>query len=146
MPTWTVTRAERQFFGLIPINGDLVDLFAQLQADESFDEPVHGRRALLAERFTDFAGPVRDALPLLGEDESIHFGPIEEIVRDQSRAGRVLLIGDATHACSPILGQGGAMAMEDAVVLADALDSSSSAEAALDRFVARREPRVRWVR
>ena len=36
--------------------------------------------------------------------------------------------------------------MEDALVLANVLNSSSSADTALDRFVAQREPRVRWVR
>ena len=33
--------------------------------------------------------------------------------------GRVVLIGDAAHATSPHVGQGGAMAIEDAIVLAE---------------------------
>jgi 2-polyprenyl-6-methoxyphenol hydroxylase-like FAD-dependent oxidoreductase len=36
-------------------------------------------------------------------------------------AGRVVLIGDAGHAMSPMMGQGGCMAIEDALVLADEL-------------------------
>jgi FAD-dependent urate hydroxylase len=35
--------------------------------------------------------------------------------------GRVVLIGDAAHAAPPHMGEGGSMAMEDAVVLAEEL-------------------------
>jgi 2-polyprenyl-6-methoxyphenol hydroxylase-like FAD-dependent oxidoreductase len=57
----------------------------------------------------------------------------------------VLLIGDAAHASSPMMGQGGCMAIEDAVVLAELLETSPTADAALDAFSPRRRPRVDWV-
>ena len=38
-------------------------------------------------------------------------------------SGRITLLGDAAHPMLPYLAQGGAMALEDAVVLADALDA-----------------------
>ena len=44
----------------------------------------------------------------------------------QWSSGRIGLIGDAAHAATPNLGQGGAMAVEDALVLADAFKSSAS--------------------
>ena len=144
--TWTVMRAEGCFLGFIPLGGEIAYCFAQLVTPEQFEDPVAGRRGRLQERFADFGGIARDALPRLGVDESIHFGMAQEIARDRWRAGRVLLIGDAAHACSPIIGQGGAMAMEDAVVLGDVLLSAGSLDQALDDFVVRREPRVRWVR
>ena len=66
------------------------------------------------------------------------------------RAGRVLLIGDAAHACSPIMIQGGAMAFEDALVLSEmlgeAVDAPERWQDVLDTFEARRRPRVEWVR
>ena len=144
--TWTVMRAEGCFLGFIPLGGDIAYCFAQLVTPEGFEDPVAGRRRRLQKRFAGFGGLARDALPRLGADESIHFGMAQEITRDRWRAGRVLLIGDAAHACSPIIGQGGAMAMEDAVVLGDVLLSAGTLDQALDDFVARREPRVRWVR
>jgi 2-polyprenyl-6-methoxyphenol hydroxylase-like FAD-dependent oxidoreductase len=46
-------------------------------------------------------------------------------------AGRVVLLGDAAHPMVPALGQGANMALEDAVVLADALDGREGPGAAL---------------
>jgi 2-polyprenyl-6-methoxyphenol hydroxylase-like FAD-dependent oxidoreductase len=57
----------------------------------------------------------------------------------------VLLIGDAAHASSPMMGQGGCMAVEDAAVLAELLETSTTVDAALDAFSPRRRPRVDWV-
>ena len=41
--------------------------------------------------------------------------------------GRVVLIGDAAHACPPTLAQGGAQALEDAAVLSELLLSRDGA-------------------
>src|SRR5437867_7417011 len=58
---------------------------------------------------------------------------------------RVVLIGDAAHASSPMMGQGGCLAMEDAYVLAEILRSAASLESALETYVSRRKARVNWV-
>ncbi|MGR6918836.1 FAD-dependent oxidoreductase [[Actinomadura] parvosata] len=62
--------------------------------------------------------------------------------------GRVVLIGDAAHACPPTLAQGAAMSLEDASVLAEMLSeeqSWSSLDALLTGFYERRIDRVRTV-
>ena len=59
-------------------------------------------------------------------------------------AGRVVLIGDAAHAMAPTLALGGAMAIEDAIVLAEEL-AARVIDAAIERFKERRDPRVRFV-
>jgi 2-polyprenyl-6-methoxyphenol hydroxylase-like FAD-dependent oxidoreductase len=59
-------------------------------------------------------------------------------------AGRVGLIGDAAHATTPNLGQGGAMAVEDALVLADVLQKHGLNEAAWARFEQLRRAKVDW--
>jgi 2-polyprenyl-6-methoxyphenol hydroxylase-like FAD-dependent oxidoreductase len=46
---------------------------------------------------------------------------------------------------SPMMGQGGCMAVEDAVDLAELLETSPTVDAALDAFSPRRRPRVDWV-
>jgi 2-heptyl-3-hydroxy-4(1H)-quinolone synthase len=44
-----------------------------------------------------------------------------------------------------MMGQSGCMAIEDAAVLAELLQSSESVDAALDAYTPRRRPRVDWV-
>ncbi len=61
-------------------------------------------------------------------------------------SGPVALLGDAAHAMAPYLAQGGAMAIEDAAVLARCLaDQPGDIPGALARYAALRRPRVRRV-
>ena len=60
--------------------------------------------------------------------------------------GRVVLIGDAAHACPPTLAQGAAQALEDAAVLTELLLSSAELDDALwAAFTARRFDRAKTV-
>ena len=64
--------------------------------------------------------------------------PIERFSR-----GRVVLLGDSAHTAAPDLGQGGCMAMEDALVLANYLATTSISVAdALERYSEERVPRA----
>ncbi len=126
---------------------------AQLRRHGPLPEAQGGARESLHAWFGDFGGPAKEAMAAVGDD--LHHGPAREIERDEWRAGRAVLLGDAAHACSPTLAQGGSLAIEDAVVLAELLERAglaspgadpASIDRALDAFVARREPRARWVR
>ncbi|WP_046728861.1 FAD-dependent oxidoreductase [Streptomyces humi] len=64
--------------------------------------------------------------------------------------GRVVLVGDAAHACPPTFAQGAAMSLEDVLVLAELLTGladwdAGSLDGALTGYHARRLPRVRLV-
>jgi 2-polyprenyl-6-methoxyphenol hydroxylase-like FAD-dependent oxidoreductase len=60
-------------------------------------------------------------------------------------SGRVGLIGDAAHATTPNLGQGGAMAVEDALALAQTFSQVGLNAAAFERFEQRRRGKVDWI-
>lgn len=105
----------------------------------------YARLERVRKRFSGFAGPVPEYLAALSYDEQLHCGPIEWVERDRSASGRVVLIGDAAHAGPPMMAQGGCMAMEDALVLAEVLRAAESVESALDTYAARRRPRADWV-
>jgi 2-polyprenyl-6-methoxyphenol hydroxylase-like FAD-dependent oxidoreductase len=77
-----------------------------------------GRLDCLRRRFTGFDGIVEEYLAALESDEQIHCGPVDWIALEKD-SSRVVLIGDAAHASSPMMVQGGCMAMEDAWVLAE---------------------------
>ncbi|MGW1780005.1 FAD-dependent oxidoreductase [Streptomyces sp. NPDC002143] len=60
--------------------------------------------------------------------------------------GRIVLVGDAAHACPPTLAQGAAMALEDVLVLAELLTGPGDwDDRLLTEYHARRLPRVRLV-
>lgn len=60
-------------------------------------------------------------------------------------AGHVVLIGDAAHAMTPNLGQGGAQAIEDGFVLAACLADHATPEAAFAAYQEHRLPRVKRI-
>jgi 2-polyprenyl-6-methoxyphenol hydroxylase-like FAD-dependent oxidoreductase len=147
VPCSTMLFDHDRFVALLPLGAGLTYLAAQVHTDAPFEEPADGRIRRLRARFADFGGPVPAALDALLDESSLHVGAAEEIDRDEWRAGRVVLIGDAAHACSPTLAQGGSLAMEDAILLADLVaGAGTDLDGALARFVDRREPRARWVR
>jgi 2-polyprenyl-6-methoxyphenol hydroxylase-like FAD-dependent oxidoreductase len=140
----TVLMGDGCFFGMVPVGGGRTYGFGALDT-EPFDDPVPGRLARLRSRFADFGEPVPEYLAALELDEQIHFGAIEWLELDRWYHGRVVLIGDAAHASPPHMGEGGCMAMEDSLVLAEELRAADTVEQALETYVARRRPRVDWV-
>jgi 2-polyprenyl-6-methoxyphenol hydroxylase-like FAD-dependent oxidoreductase len=131
------------FFGLCPVGGGSYG-FANVTAAR-FHDSERGRLQRLRRRFAGFGRFIQDYLAAVPSDEAIHCGPIEWLQLEQWHRGRVVLIGDAAHASSPMMGQGGSMALEDAMVLAELLPEARQVATALDAFVARRRSRVGWV-
>ncbi len=84
------------------------------------------------------------ALPLDGLADG--FRPILYAYRDvelhRFMEGRLVFIGDAAHSMSPLLGQGARMAMLDASMLAQSLDSYAGLSAALRGFDQRARSKV----
>ncbi len=109
------------------------------------DAPLPGRLDRLRRRFEDFGGPVAAYLAALERDEQLHAGPTEWVDLDRWHSGRVVLLGDAAHAAPPHMGEGGSMALEDAMVLAESLRAADSVASALNRYVTRRRCRAEWV-
>ena len=76
--------------------------------------------------------------------EKVIWRPFENtLVPSPWYRGRVVLIGDAAHTMTPHLTAGGGMAIEDAVILAEALAQDGSLPGRLDEFMQRRFERVR---
>uniref|UniRef100_A0A7S1D4E7 FAD-binding domain-containing protein n=1 Tax=Cyclophora tenuis TaxID=216820 RepID=A0A7S1D4E7_CYCTE len=90
-------------------------------------------------------------MELLSQSDPSHLAPYPETSVLQTEVvescgwggkGRVTLIGDAAHAMRPTDGQGGNMALEDAVVLCRALREKTTIEEALRWFETTRLPRI----
>jgi 2-polyprenyl-6-methoxyphenol hydroxylase-like FAD-dependent oxidoreductase len=74
------------------------------------------------------------------------FVPVHEIETPSYHRGRIVLIGDAAHGFPPLLAQGAAMAIEDAVALAESLARSGDVDQALRSYESRRRPRTETIR
>ena len=64
---------------------------------------------------------------------------------DSYRRGSVVLLGDAAHAMTPNLGQGGGQALEDAIVLAAAVSRTRDVATALARYDHERRARTQAI-
>jgi 2-polyprenyl-6-methoxyphenol hydroxylase-like FAD-dependent oxidoreductase len=111
-------------------------------ADVNTSDPAGARDSDWRESFLDFADPVPR---LLDHAADAYFATIEEVVPPAWTARRVALVGDAAHASSPNMAQGAAMAVEDALVLAEMLIADQPVDKALTGYRERREARVAWV-
>ncbi|WP_164842399.1 FAD-dependent monooxygenase [Actinoplanes solisilvae] len=133
--TWVARLGNRgRTFLTVPVGDGQVYCFAAINS-ASPAAPAGDWREL----FADF-----NVADLLEHAADAYFAPLHEIEGADWVSGRVVLIGDAAHACSPSMAQGGAMALEDALVLADELADGPVPEA-LDRYRARRSERVAFV-
>ena len=112
---------------------------------QRFHDPLEGRLERLRHRLRNFGPRVQEYLDALERDDQVICSTMMWMEIKEWHAGRVVLVGDAAHASSPMMGQGGCMAMEDACVLAEELRSAATVEDALASYVRRRKPRVEWV-
>ncbi|MQY10189.1 2-heptyl-3-hydroxy-4(1H)-quinolone synthase [Streptomyces sp. RB5] len=132
--------------GYTPISDELCYAFLiEGNLDRSFigEGP---RGAVLKERGQGYGGiwgQVRDSI---ADDAIVNYQWIEAMRVDAPwYRGRTIIIGDAAHACPPLIAQGAAMCAEDAVVLAEMLTCGDEIDDVLPAFMARRFPRVRMV-
>jgi 2-polyprenyl-6-methoxyphenol hydroxylase-like FAD-dependent oxidoreductase len=131
-------------FGLVPMGAGRTYGFAYVVQPRVHD-PLEGRLERLRNRFATFSGRVQEYLASLEHDDQVICSAMEWMQSEKWHSGRVVLVRDAAHASSPMMGQGGCMAMEDACVLAEELRASATVESALASHVDRRKARVKWV-
>ncbi|HEX8969446.1 MAG TPA: FAD-dependent monooxygenase, partial [Chloroflexota bacterium] len=133
--------------GITPLSQQDAYMFIVENCDEVVrpprDEWPRIVKQLLAD-FQDVIGWVRDSQ--VRDPARIDCRPLHAILMPQPwHRGRVVLIGDAIHATTPHMASGGAMAIEDAIVLADLLGQSEDLESALSSFGEMRWERCRLV-
>jgi 2-polyprenyl-6-methoxyphenol hydroxylase-like FAD-dependent oxidoreductase len=130
----------------MPISRDELYLFGTTREP---GKPFYPRETWATEmraKFAVFKGPAAPLLNEITRPEQVFYTSVEEVhlPLPWSR-GRVLLIGDAAHSSSPFMGQGGAMALEDAVLLAEMLDGAADVPTTLTAFGQRRYARCKFV-
>ena len=138
---WTAWTGDGAAFLLIPVDGDEVYGYASATRGG----PVADDPAWLGGTFAGYPAPVRTVLDsVLRRPGSLYHSPVEEVRLDTWARGRCALIGDAAHATAPVWAQGAALAVEDALVLADLL-AGGGWDTVAARYQQGRRGRVRHV-
>lgn len=124
-------------------NGALISYVAHRISD-AWVEESWAREAQVTEVLEAFRGWHPDVLTLMRESEScFRWGLFDREPLTSWSKGAVTLVGDAAHPMLPFLAQGGAMAMEDGIVLARALEQApEDLPGALRRYERSRIPRT----
>jgi 2-polyprenyl-6-methoxyphenol hydroxylase-like FAD-dependent oxidoreductase len=132
-------------FGLVPLTRGRAYCFSTANAPAGAPDPLDGRIERFRARFADFGGCVPEVLASLERSDELIHNDLEEVVHQPWFRGRVVLVGDAAHASTPNMGQGAAMALEDAAVLAELVGKGGPPEEILPAWQARRRPRALFV-
>ncbi|WP_336650652.1 FAD-dependent monooxygenase [Kocuria rosea] len=132
--------------GLIPLSEDTMYL---LHVTPEPGNPKHDPAqfdTLLKDRLAGYGGIIGQVRESITGPEGIVYSPLSEVSLPAPWfSGRTVIIGDAAHASAPHLTQGAAMALEDAVILAEELQNKSSVSDALQCFMERRFERAKLV-
>lgn len=106
-------------FGMATLPGDRVYWFAVKNAPA--DGHNDDEKAEVADSFRNWCEPVPELIELTPSHHVFRNDIIDRPPARPWSRGRIVLMGDAAHPATPNLGQGGCMAIEDAVVLAQTL-------------------------
>jgi 2-polyprenyl-6-methoxyphenol hydroxylase-like FAD-dependent oxidoreductase len=126
--------------GLQNLGGGWTYWFTAWNAPQgSFVSAGEGKRLLL-ERYRGWHEPIPAVLEATAVEDIVQTDLSDRDPLPRWISGRVALLGDAAHPMTPDLGQGGAQAIEDGVVLGDVLRASADPVAALREYEQRRLP------
>ena len=130
-------------FGILDVGQGRYTWYATANALQTDAGAPEQRKSELLRRFAQWHEPI----PALIEatDSILENGAFDLPPLPFWTTGRVTLLGDAAHPCTPNLGQGGCMALEDALVLAKCVSGQLSVESALQRYEALRRRRTRHI-
>jgi 2-polyprenyl-6-methoxyphenol hydroxylase-like FAD-dependent oxidoreductase len=139
--TWVTHERPGASYGFIPVGADCLHCFVQVQTSVAPCKP-EGAAEYFAQTFLAWSAELAQVFA----DRSTHVhAAFANMVRPVTWGdGACALLGDAAHAVSPTLSEGGSLAIEDALVLSRALAQSASVSSATQLYRAQRRDRVAW--
>lgn len=131
--------------GYTPISKDLCYCFVLTQPvrpDNGLTDAQEMKRLL-----SSYHGHFDFIRENIQEDDYMNFTPIEWLFIDDEpwHDGRLIAIGDAVHACPPLIAQGAAQCSEDAYVLAQYVTREGDMEQLLTDYTNARKARLKIV-
>ncbi|MFN3402782.1 MAG: FAD-dependent oxidoreductase [Cytophagaceae bacterium] len=132
-------------FGLSPISENEVYWFAVATAAQGGSDNKSGLKNYLLEKYKDFH-PFVSRLIECTSDDKILRTDISDLKRLSNWSkGRVCLLGDASHATTPNMGQGGGQGVEDAYYFSNFLNICKDYSKTYEVFENERRKKVDYV-
>lgn len=132
-------------FGILNTGHERFTWYAAVSLPRDHRDPGCGRKQELMEMFKNWHEPVEACLASTPEESILKHPALDLAPLKRWGRGPVTLLGDAAHPCTPNLGQGGCLALEDALVLASSFRKEARSESALRRYENLRRERTRHV-
>ncbi len=129
-------------FGFTSIGGGQVYWYVASIAPANSPVPKEQTKADLLARFKHFNPLVNQLINATPLDQIVQTDINDFVTPTQWHSGNICLIGDAAHAMTPNMGQGGCQAIEDAWFLAEAMKQHPEPEKAFAAFTQKRLPKV----
>jgi 2-polyprenyl-6-methoxyphenol hydroxylase-like FAD-dependent oxidoreductase len=132
-------------FGLVPMGKNRFYWYATNNQPENTNLSPAERKARLTSIFRDWHTPLPQIIQATAAENILQNDCYD---RPPSRGwsnGKVCLIGDAAHPTTPNMGQGGCLALEDALVLTKCLTAPSEPENAFREFENLRFARAKFI-
>lgn len=121
-------------FGFSHLGEGKVFWFAAINSQEGKQTQPKKRKEIVKKYFEGWYSPVQLAIEATEESSILHHDIYDLPPVTHWSKGRVTLLGDAAHPMLPNLGQGGAQAIEDAIVLTQSLKGNGSLQDALQSY------------
>jgi len=132
-------------FGIAPVSAGRTYWYATENVPSGWDVPPEKRKAHLLARFRDWHSPICELIEATNDPDILLSSISEQAALRSWFRGSVTLLGDAAHLMTPNLGQGAAMALEDAWILAECLRAEICDRDALKRYERLRKRRASLV-
>jgi len=132
-------------FGILNVGQGKFTWYAAVNVPPDHLDAPGGRKRELKAAFFGWHEPITDLIAATNDDEILKNGAYDLVPLRRWGEGLVTLLGDAAHPCTPNLGQGGCMALEDAAVLAKCFDQETAVEVAFRRYETLRRQRTRHI-
>jgi 2-polyprenyl-6-methoxyphenol hydroxylase-like FAD-dependent oxidoreductase len=129
-------------FGIWNTGQDRFTWYAAVNVSKNHADAPAGRKQELLDAFAGWHDPIPALIRATDESAIFKNGAFDRAPLRRWTRGPITLLGDAAHPCTPNLGQGCCMALEDALVLAKCISGAPSIASAFERYESLRRPRT----
>lgn len=134
-------------FMAYPLNEDELYCYAHIHEENSVHLLSGDAKEDLKAIFSSYQEPAKSIVQSL-DDVDIISGELKSVRQAYFYKNRLVFVGDAANACSPLLQQGAAAAFEDALCLVESLTEGTidaGIDAGLEKYKQARKARIQWI-